>query len=395
MMKGFLLHCLIVYYDIEHWILRLVKPTLKSDALILRTDNIGDFILWLNSAKIIRERTKGEITLLCSPAVASLAKNIPYFDRIITIDEKKFLTNLVYHFKLLKTIRVYTYDLVLNPLYSRDYFVGDIVVRNVCAGVKIGFGCDYFNTKAKLRRFLSDNSKQNGLLKSLLAKSNRFYDRLIDADKESKMELCRNAEFVSKLFGCKFGSALPELCFNVPEFKYEDEYVVAFIGASQSQRKWGGKKFMEVIEKFDCSVVLCGGKEDYEFANDIATSVTAKSKVLNLAGRTTLLELCSVIRSAKLVISNDTVAAHIAAMVRTKCVVICPGNFRTRFHPYQVEDDLENAKQYFPIAIRYEMDCFDCAGLCIHNVDKLKPYPCIENISVDMVMEQINKILKA
>ncbi len=44
-MKGFLLHCLIVYYDIEHWILRLVKPTLKSDALILRTDNIGDFIV--------------------------------------------------------------------------------------------------------------------------------------------------------------------------------------------------------------------------------------------------------------------------------------------------------------------------------------------------------------
>lgn len=241
MIKKLLLHFIIFLFDLESFFLRFIKPKSKSDILILRTDNIGDFILWLDSASQIRKRLNGNITLLCTSAVASIAKNVSYFDEIITLDTKKMFFNPIYRFKLLKKLRTKRYDLILNPLFSRDYFIGDTIVRNVCAKRKIGFGQDYNNTESRFIKLISDKKKRSKILSKLLSKSNGFYSSLIETDKEDKMELKRNAEFVSKFFDCDFKASLPKLCFEIPEFNQVKDYVVLFIGASQVKRNWGGK----------------------------------------------------------------------------------------------------------------------------------------------------------
>ncbi|MBR5254265.1 MAG: glycosyltransferase family 9 protein [Bacteroidales bacterium] len=392
-MKIFLLRLIIFYYDVESFLLRFIKPKQNADNLILRTDNIGDFILWLDSASQIRKRLNGNITLLCTSAVASIAKNVSYFDEIITLDTKKMFFNPIYRFKLLKKLRTKRYDLILNPLFSRDYFIGDTIVRNVCAKRKIGFGQDYNNTESRFIKLISDKKKRSKILSKLLSKSQKFYSFLIEADKENKMELKRNAEFVSNFFDCDFKASLPKLCFEIPEFNQVKDYVVLFIGASQVKRNWGAEKFVNLIDKLSSFVVLCGGNGDIEIADNILRSVKKPNKILNLVGKTTLLELCSVINSANFVVSNDTVAAHISAMVRTKSIVICPGNFTKRFHPYDLDSVSDDLKQYFPVVIRYEMDCFDCAGICSQSTDEMEHYPCIENISVDTVKSEIDKLI--
>ena len=392
-MKIFLLRLIIFYYDVESFLLRFIKPKQNADNLILRTDNIGDFILWLDSASQIRKRLNGNITLLCTSAVASIAKNVSYIDEIITLDTKKMFFNPIYRFKLLKKLRTKRYDLILNPLFSRDYFIGDTIVRNVCAKRKIGFGQDYNNTESRFIKLISDKKKRSKILSKLLSKSQKFYSFLIEADKENKMELKRNAEFVSNFFDCDFKASLPKLCFEIPEFNQVKDYVVLFIGASQVKRNWGCEKFVNLIDKLSSFVVLCGGNGDIEIADNILRSVKKPNKILNLVGKTTLLELCSVINSANFVVSNDTVAAHISAMVRTKSIVICPGNFTKRFHPYDLDSVSDDLKQYFPVVIRYEMDCFDCAGICSQSTDEMEHYPCIENISVDTVKSEIDKLI--
>ena len=393
MIKKLLLHFIIFLFDLESFLLRFIKPKSKSDILILRTDNIGDFILWLDSASQIRKRLNGNITLLCTSAVASIAKNVSYFDEIITLDTKKMFFNPIYRFKLLKKLRTKRYDLILNPLFSRDYFIGDTIVRNVCAKRKIGFGQDYKNTESRFVKLISDKKKRSKILTKLLSKSNGFYSSLIETDKEDKMELKRNAEFVSKFFDCDFKASLPELCFEISEFNQVKDYVVLFIGASQVKKNWGCEKFVNLIDKLSSFVVLCGGNGDIEIADNILRSVKKPNKILNLVGKTTLLELCSVINYANLVISNDTVAAHISAMVRTKSIVICPGHFTKRFHPYDLDSVSDDLKQYFPVVIRHEMDCFDCAGICTQLNDDMEHYPCIENISVDIVKSEIDKLI--
>lgn len=347
----------------------------------------------MDSASQIRKRLNGNITLLCTSAVASIAKNVSYFDEIITLDTKKMFFNPIYRFKLLKKLRTKRYDLILNPLFSRDYFIGDTIVRNVCAKRKIGFGQDYKNTESRFVKLISDKKKRSKILTKLLSKSNGFYSSLIETDKEDKMELKRNAEFVSKFFDCDFKASLPELCFEISEFNQVKDYVVLFIGASQVKKNWGCEKFVNLIDKLSSFVVLCGGNGDIEIADNILRSVKKPNKILNLVGKTTLLELCSVINSANLVISNDTVAAHISAMVRTKSIVICPGHFTKRFHPYDLDSVSDDLKQYLPVVIRHEMDCFDCAGICTQLNDKMEHYPCIENISVDMVKSEIDKLI--
>ena len=240
---------------------------------------------------------------------------------------------------------------------------------------------------------ISDKKKRSKILSKLLSKSQKFYSFLIEADKENKMELKRNAEFVSNFFDCDFKASLPKLCFEIPEFNQVKDYVVLFIGASQVKRNWGAEKFVNLIDKLSSFVVLCGGNGDIEIADNILRSVKKPNKILNLVGKTTLLELCSVINSANFVVSNDTVAAHISAMVRTKSIVICPGNFTKRFHPYDLDSVSDDLKQYFPVVIRYEMDCFDCAGICSQSTDEMEHYPCIENISVDTVKSEIDKLI--
>lgn len=392
-MKKLFLYLLILYYDIESLMLRLVKSKRQSDTLILRTDNIGDFILWLDSASEIRKRLNGRITLLCSSAVASFAKNIAYFDEIQTIDTKKFFFNPIYRFKLLKKLKVQSYDLILNPVFSRDYFIGDSIVRNVVASKKIGFGQNYKNTESRFAGLLKDKKQRKQLVGKLLSKSSSFYTSLIESEAGNKMELKRNAEFVSGFFVCKFKSSLPESCFSLPEFEVKDNYVVVFVGASQVKKNWGGRKFLQLIESINCSVVLCGGSGDCEISDYVMKRVSQPGKVMDFVGKTSLLELCSIIQKSRFVISNDTMATHLAAMLRVRSIVICPGHHKMRFHPYDTDVDSKELKQYFPILVQYEMDCFDCGGVCIHTKSKTECCPCIENVSVEMVMVEVNKLL--
>lgn len=393
MMKEVLLRCLLFYYDVEHRILKFVKPKEKGGTLVIRTDNIGDFVLWLNSAGVLRERISGKITLLCSPSVATIAEKTSFFDEIITMSDKKIVVDPLYRFSLMRSLRRKHYDRVLNPVYSRDYFVNDSVVRNVCASEKVGFGENYHNTEMKMVRCVPDEVFRKRLLDALLQRADGFYTRIIEAEEGVKMELKRNAEFVSKLFGTKVAAALPELCFDVPRFDKAKDFIVLFIGASQVKKTFGGGNFAYVIERLSSFVVLCGGKEDIGTANEIMRTVSKPERVMNLVGRTSLTDLCAVIREARLVVSNDTVAAHFAAMMRAKCIVICPGIFPGRFHPYDTDDEEEEMKAYFPRVVNYPMDCYGCGGMCKYTNSRTERWHCIAKISPDMVIKEIRNVL--
>lgn len=392
-MKRIFLFLLLLYYDFESVVLRLVKPKEKAGTLVLRVDNIGDFVLWLNSAAVLRERLSGHITLLCSPAVATIAEKTSFFDEIITVSNKKIVANLSYRFSFMCRLRRKRYDRVLNPIYSRDYFENDSIVRNVCAAEKVGFGRDYHNTEMKMVRCISDKAMRKRVLMSLLRKADKFYTKIIDTDACVKMELKRNAEFVSKLFETNIAATLPKLCFDVPMFGEAKNFIVFFVGASQEKKSFGGENFAYMVDRVSSFVVLCGGETDMETANEIMDKVSMPENVLNLVGKTSLLDLCSVIREALLVVSNDTVAAHLATMMRTKSIVICPGVFWGRFHPYDIDEESLDLKTYFPMVVNFFMDCYGCGGMCKYTKSKTERWPCIGKISPDMVVREITKAL--
>jgi ADP-heptose:LPS heptosyltransferase len=88
-------------------------------------------------------------------------------------------------------------------------------------------------------------------------------------------------------------------------------------------------------------------------------------------------------RNARIVISNDTGPAHIAAAVAVPVVCILGGGHYGRFMPYRVE--APTASNLLPIAVSVELDCFGCNWACVYQRGPTEPMRCIKEVTVDHV----------
>lgn len=99
---------------------------------------------------------------------------------------------------------------------------------------------------------------------------------------------------------------------------------VVHVGAFYGSRRWPAARFAEVARALAAdgeTVVLTGGAEDAARAGSIAAAAGLDDDRV-LAGRLDLAEFAAVVASARLVVSVDTGAAHLASAYRVPSVVI-------------------------------------------------------------------------
>ncbi|MGI8603516.1 MAG: glycosyltransferase family 9 protein [Verrucomicrobiales bacterium] len=94
------------------------------------------------------------------------------------------------------------------------------------------------------------------------------------------------------------------------------DYVVVHPGSARVEKLWPAERWAEVIAHIKAPVVLTGSddSDEQKHIEQILSKVPAKSKVRNLSGRLTLLQLASVIGHARVLLSVDSAAMHLAAM---------------------------------------------------------------------------------
>ena len=168
--------------------------------------------------------------------------------------------------------------------------------------------------------------------------------------------------------------------------KKKDNYFVVSPGASGVYKQWSIENFVSVAarlhDKTNWGCVLVGNQTEKNFGETFHYSKGLK----NLIGKTAIVEIVSLILNARLVITNDTAAVHIAAACGTPSVSILGGGHFGRFLPYP---EVLKLQKGFPSAIYHHMDCFNCNWECIYTKNKEKPYPCIQAVTVDAVWEAI------
>ncbi len=383
-----------LYYQVEYCFLKLIPSKKENSILIMRLDAIGDSIIWLDSAKEFRKHFPDKhLVLLCNVAWEEIAKNLPYFDEVISIDKNKFLRKISYRLKTLKNLKKRKFEQIINPAYSRDFFVQDILIHNLRAEKKIGYQGNYHNTANTLSGFGIDNEKYTNRLER---KANKWYSVLLEADREQLMELSRNADFIRKLFQSNFQSQLPEFPFQIPVYNnlLKERYVVLFIGASTPRKYWRKENYEQLISQLSIStIVLCGGKPEESIGEEIMKKMSDSGKnICNLIGKTSLMDLFSIIQNAEYIITNDTSASHITVAVRTPSVCLLGGTHFGRFQPYVVEYLEKEDKKYIPKVVYNKMDCFNCNNQCRFIKDKNTIWPCIESITVEQVLEKVKEI---
>lgn len=306
------------------------NPCHDNECIIIRLDAIGDYILFRNFIKIIKESDKFKdykITLCGNLVWKEIAETFDkeYIDDYIWIDRKRFESDFVYRYKKMRKITANGYDIAIQPTYSREFYFGDNIIKLVSAKEKVGSTGDLSNIK-KWQKKLSD----------------RYYTKLIPAKKGIMFEFYRNKEFFENFLHTKIEITKPSLdLFKIKtSTNLPDDYAVLFIGASAECRKWSPENFAEIskyiYENYGFQITICGTEADKNDAEKIK-DLLSDFKLYDFTGKTSLVDLAFVISKARLLVSNETLAPHLAVAVGVPVVVIYNGNHFGRFTPYPKE----------------------------------------------------------
>ncbi|MDR1792462.1 MAG: glycosyltransferase family 9 protein [Bacteroidales bacterium] len=396
-LKLLILNILIVVHRFPLLCLLRKKP-LSDSILILKIDAIGDSIIWLDSAKIYKEKFPNHhLILLHNKAWTDIAEKLPYFDKCIPFDSNLYFKSIFYRLKLLKNINQIYYQKVINPTFSRNFFIQDYLVRNIHAQEKIGSSGDYSNTNSTLRKLTTNFDKYNPKLKKI---ADKWYTQLIEKEGDTKMELLQNAEFVQNYFQTTFEAHLPSFPFEITHYQGVSfkKYAVFIPGSSTLRRSWDIQKMATVaryvIENEQLNIVVCGSQSESILFDKLLDYLPQKeSFMLNLCGKTTLLEMISVLKEARLIIGNETAASHIAVAVRTPSICLLGGGHFGRFQPYPPQIASPEEQSILPKIVFKKMDCFGCGWICPFPLENGK-WKCIHLIETEDVIKQIEHLNK-
>jgi ADP-heptose:LPS heptosyltransferase len=355
---------------------------IPNTMLLVRVDAIGDYVLFRNFIKELRESEKYRQykIILCGNVIwKDIATDLDskYISEFVWLDKKKMVRDIGFRFRTLRKISRLGVEVAIQPTYSRDFYSGDSVIRASKAKEKIG--CE------------ADMTILTGRHKAI---ADKYYTRLLSISGDILFEFNRNKEVVELLTGQKISLIRPHIDskdVHADWFQSPGRFVIICPSASTDTKKWSTAHFADVcdflIREQQLHVVIVGGGGDKPLANAIMQSLD-KSMVTDLTGKTSLSELSKIISLATLVVSNDTAAAHIGAAVDTPVVCVSRGDHFGRFTQYPGE-----GQQYFttiyPPGLREQLDDK-------HHLDKNFRYKSkldINSISPSDVKEVIKKVM--
>ena len=364
------------------WKIPSQQPNELELVFLIRQDGIGDFVMWLDTAKEYRNifpPDKYKIVLAGNKIWCDLAEELPYWDEKLMIDVNQFKTFSKYRWDFLRKVRNLGVQISIQPTFSREFYLGDALVRASGALRKVSSAGD-MASRNWLKKFIADS----------------WNTELIPASTETLTELERNAEFYSGLSDSPHLTRYPKL--DIQEFwlssKWKDKtfyILVPGTSGSVAGKEWPSAFFSDLATKVFRQTgwegVICGTKQEYSLAEQILKQCDAPLQ--NLCGQTTLVELAGLLSQSRLTISNDTGPVFLSSAVGTLSVCILGGGHFGRFAPYP---DLPGQTNHLK-TVSHKMPCYGCNWECIFPIIKGEPTPCISKISVDAVWKQVRPLL--
>lgn len=171
------------------------------------------------------------------------------------------------------------------------------------------------------------------------------------------------------------------LKLHIPPHRYTRPTLGINPGATYgSAKRWYPEKFAEVARAYSdrYEIILFGGPNEVAMANDIESRLSGVY-ITNLAGKTSVQELCSFIGGLDLFITNDSGPMHVAAAYGVPTVAI--------FGPTRHLETSQwmNEKS---VIVRHDMEC----APCMKRECPLGHHECMKSITSDEVIEAVKKL---
>ena len=295
------------YVSFTNWLMNFVVPTDLDDVLIVRLDQLGDFVLWLDSAKEYRKLWHGKrLTLLVNANWYDLAKSLPYWDDVIPLDTIKFRLNIFYRIQMMAYIRSKGFEIAISPRHSVKFTLEPPIIATCGAMQKIV--CEG----------------------SFPIEHNKYFTRSIPM-RPDVHELIRNADFLRGLGRKDFKSTVPKI------FIEHDKYEVVIICPTsfRKRKEWPMVNFIEIMSRIVSTTQMM-----VVVASDQKIKLPKSLEVVNISGNTNVMGLIDRIANCSLVIANDSAPIHLATALDVPS--ICIGvEVPNRFFPYFIEKPRE------------------------------------------------------
>jgi ADP-heptose:LPS heptosyltransferase len=318
----------------------------KDVVLIVRTDNIGDYILFRNFLKILRgspEFYGKKIVLVGNENWRDLAEHYDteFVDNFFWINKNEFYSSRINKIRFIIKLRQFRAYTVINTVHSISRFEQDIVLFS---GAKIRISCDCDDVNLSFKN-------QNHI---------RF-NKIIPSSSNFNFEFFRNKAFFENLLQCKIDLNRTKIEIHQKEIKRNQ--IAIFPSAAGLQRRWSPINFSKVINSIysferNLEFIILGSTQDLEIAKTILNNCNENITIHNLCGKTTLIDLVEILNVSKLLISNETSAVHIAVAIDLPAVCISNGERFARFSPYPLSMT-DKVITLYPTELFYNKDKYE------------------------------------
>ncbi|MFZ0390273.1 MAG: glycosyltransferase family 9 protein, partial [Calditrichia bacterium] len=273
---------------------------------IIRLSSLGDVLLASPLIRVLRKKfPEAQIDFLVRPEYADMIRYNPHLSRIIEFDIADGFPGM---WKLRQRIRHERYDAIIDIHRNmRSFFLRTALFKTPVFKV----------VKYQIIRFLLVRFKWN-LYRRLHKRIIPVWERYIRA--AAPLGIRPDGEGLELFFPDSVRTAvksyLPDK--NIP-------LIVIAPGARHFTKRWLPQYFAELIRGFGESirvqVVLVGAKEDLAVTHDISRN-TAKVRLLNAAGKLSVLETAAVMEEAAFVVSNDSGLMHVASALNRPQIAV-------------------------------------------------------------------------
>jgi lipopolysaccharide heptosyltransferase II len=335
-----------------------------KNLLIVRADRIGDVVLSLPMAGIVKKHYPGcKVTFLLREYTSPLALNHPDVDEVIILKEEEGKILLQDNIRGIKK-RKFDACIIVSPVFKTALMV-------FLSRIKIRIGTGYrwysflFNRKIYVHRKYGEKHELEFNIDMLEAIGINYQakkgevDFNIKADEESQKEI--------------------EQLLKQESVNTDEPVIIIHPGSGGSAVDLPVSRMKELTSliagKPGIQVLLTGSKSEYDLCNEIAVP----GKVKNLAGKLSLPRLVALIDKSDIFIANSTGPIHIAAALGKHVIGFYP-NFAAcsprRWGPYTNKSYI-----FSPVG-----ECNDCSR------EQCSSRECMSTIKVTDIFDRVEKI---
>jgi heptosyltransferase-3 len=344
-----------------------VTQTFKR-ILIVRTDRIGDVILTLPMAEVLKQNFPHvHLTLLVRRSTAELVEGNRFVDQILFYDDGK---NFVPFFHLLTLLRRQRFDVVIHT-YPRIRLALITWLANI--PLRVGTGYRWysflFNKKVYEHRKYAERHELDfncNLLKVLGCNVDEYRAPHLDVQ---PLALDKVRTMIGEM-------GIPTNC----------RLVILHPGSGGSARDWSPEKFGALARKLselpNVKVLLTGGNAENNLVAKV--QLAAGVPLYSMVNALSLKEYAALASLASLFVGNSTGPLHIAAAVGTPVIGLypqIPALSARRWGPVTEKKAVFTPKNKPP-------DCRRCDGV------KGSVCECMETISVEEVFDAGKRLLE-